>query len=843
MVASVTTPAVPAAIALVVGVWLGVSVAWPLIVGQTVAVATWVVAVVAFACSARPVFVAGALLAGFVAAGVLLGASRGQAANDTPVLRWFHGQPGAETGRVGPARLEGRLRADASATDYGAILDLEVTGVGDGGRVFGGVRLSVGGDLARTRLSSWRAGRFVSVSATLRPPPSFRNPGQPDQREQRARRGTVLLGSVKSALLVDVIHDGGTIAELAAGVRAWVRRGVDQAVGRHGRRSAAIVTAVLIGDRAGLMALDDDTISRLQDGGTYHVIAISGGNIAILAGVLLLLGRTTGWRPRHLSVGVIVALVAYAYLVGRDASVGRATAAAVVVLGAGLLDHRTPSLNVVAVVAIGVLVFSPLSLFDAGFLLTFGATLGIVLGVAPMSDALLRVPSRWWVPVPRWVSAAAMLLSATLCAEAALMPVGALLFGRVSLAGLALNFLAIPLMTVTQIAGMAAVALSGLSESVSVLVGWVAHVAATWLVGSTRLLDLFPWLAFRVPPPAWPVMAVYYAALLVMLWPGPVAQGRTVSRWVLAVAALWIASAPWRPALTGLPPAGRLRVTFLDVGQADATLIQGPGRVAILVDAGGTRSPRSDVGTRVVAPALWSLGVRRLTAAALTHGDPDHAGGLGAVLRDFRPGEVWDGVPVPGHAGLAALRGQANQLRIGWWQVTRGDHFRFGPLAVGVAHPPAPDWERQRVRNDDSVVLDVRFGGVAVFLPGDIGHAVEAAAVASLSPTPFRVVKVPHHGSAGSSSAEFVDALRPCLAIVSAGRANAFGHPAPEVVRRYRQAGAVVLETGRDGAITMETDGTNIRVWTESGMRLDFRAGAGRSPSACGTRSKGLQAR
>jgi len=206
------------------------------------------------------------------------------------------------------------------------------------------------------------------------------------------------------------------------------------------------------------------------------------------------------------SASAIVAFVAYASVVGQDASVGRATAAAVVVLGAGLLDHRTPSNNVVAVVTLGVLVVSPLSLFDAGFILTFGATLGIVLGVEPLSQALRRFPGRWWDPVPGWMSAAIMLLSATLCAEAALMPVGALLFGRISVAGLVLNFLAIPLMTVTQVAGMAAVALAA-------LVGWVAHLGATALVESTRLLDVLPWLAFRVSPPDRAVMAIYYVAL------------------------------------------------------------------------------------------------------------------------------------------------------------------------------------------------------------------------------------------------------------------------------------------------------------------------------------------
>ena len=260
-------------------------------------------------------------------------------------------------------------------------------------------------------------------------------------------------------------------------------------------------------------------------------------------------GRGTGWRPRQVSLGVILSLVAYAYLVGEDASVARATAAAVLVLGAGLLDHRTPSINVLAVVALAVLTVSPLSLFDAEFILTFGATLGIVLGVAPLSEVLQRASARWWDPVPAWVRPAAMLLAATLCAEAALMPVGAVLFGRISLAGLFLNFLAIPLMAITQIAGMIAVGVAGVSAPLSAAVGWVAHLAATLLVESTRFLDLFPWLAFRVRPPAWSTIVVYYAGLLSLLWPGRGALARALSRLLLAATALWILSAPWRPAL------------------------------------------------------------------------------------------------------------------------------------------------------------------------------------------------------------------------------------------------------------------------------------------------------
>ena len=326
------------------------------------------------------------------------------------------------------------------------------------------------------------------------------------------------------------------------------------------------------------------------------------------------------------------------------------------------------------------------------------------------------------------------LLAATLCAEGALMPIGAALFARVSLAGLILNFFAIPLMTVAQLAGLAALALAPVHASLSSVAGYLAHLAATGIVESTRLLDLCPWLVFRVPAPAAPVIVVYYGALILLLWTGGSTRLRVAAQTLLAVAAIWIVSAPSRPALRGRPPTGWMRVSFLDVGQADATLVQVPDGRSLLVDAGGSLSGRSAIRSRVVAPALWALGVRRIEVAALSHGDPDHIGGMGAVLGDFEPREVWEGVPLPDYPPLDAVR-----------RVAAGDRFDLGGVSIVVVHPPLPDWERVRVRNDDSIVLDVRFGNVAVLLPGDIGRDVEAHVAGELDPAAFRVVMIPHH--------------------------------------------------------------------------------------------------
>ena len=165
----------------------------------------------------------------------------------------------------------------------------------------------------------------------------------------------------------------------------------------------------------------------------------------------------------------------------------------------------------------------------------------------------------------------------------------------------------------------------------------------------------------------------------------------------------------------------------------------------MLVDAGGLSTSASfDIGDRVVAPVIRDAGFRRIDYLALTHGDPDHVGGATAILREFRPRELWEGIPVPRSETLTALGLATRKMGSRAANVYAGDRLRADGVEIVAWHPSPPEWERQKVRNDDSLVLELRWGDVSVVLTGDIGRAVEGQL--AIPPAKLRVLKVPHHG-------------------------------------------------------------------------------------------------
>ena len=323
----------------------------------------------------------------------------------------------------------------------------------------------------------------------------------PDFERELALDGTTLLGSVKSGLLVDVVRRGTRLDEAAAAGRARIREAVTRWVGARSATSAALVTAVLIGDRA---AIPDDVRDTLRAAGTYHVIAISGGNIAVFVVLVSALAALAGLGPRPAAAVTIGVLLAYAALVVSGPSVRRAVLVAVVYLSARTIDHRAPAWHAASIACAGLLVVWPLDLLDAGFVLTFGAAAAL-LATSPVVRGLSVAPP---------LRGLLLAVAASAAVEAVLLPVQALVFSRVTLAGIALNLLAVPMMAVAQIGGLTVVALD--------LAGGAPYgrhgrpiSAVKAVLSSGRVVEAAPWLSGPVRPPPSPVVAAYYVALAV----------------------------------------------------------------------------------------------------------------------------------------------------------------------------------------------------------------------------------------------------------------------------------------------------------------------------------------
>lgn len=628
-----------------------------------------------------------------------------------------------------------------------------VDGVGHSGRV----HVTLNG-----RPPALGGGQLVSVETRLHRASGFRNPGGFDFARHLERQGVVVVGSARADRLA-VLDDPAPAWNVT--LRRRARETIERALPPA---SAALLAGLLLGERTSLPPELDASFRRA---GVYHLLAVSGFNVGLIAGATFaLLGLARVSRRLAAAVAIVV-VIAFAAVVGPQPSVLRAAIMATVVLGALLVEREPSVLNALALSALLILALRPADLHDPGFQLSFAATTGIVLA-----------------PLPRGFVAGAVGVS--LAAELAVVPITLAHFNQLSVIGPLANLGAVPLAAVATVVGLAGVATSWLSAAAAEVVlnaTWpVLIVLRLWVAVAAAA----PWALVRLPAPGWIAVCAYAASLLLALgWWRLRAERPRRARYagVLAGVALVVALATgaW-PMLR--PPDGRLRVLVLDVGQGDAIVVETPAGRTLLVDAGGGGPWRLDAGERVVAPVLWNRGTLRLRAAVTTHDDQDHAGGMRAIRRLFRIDERWT----------------AEDLRAGPRMV---GGVRLTALASGSALGGG-----SRTRNDDALALRLDYGLVSFLLASDITAGTEASLLSAGSPLGATVLKVAHHGSRGSSTPEFLRAVGPLVGVISVGARNPYGHPSPETLARLAAADAAVYRTDRDGAVIFETNGSLLTI-------------------------------
>ncbi len=652
------------------------------------------------------------------------------------------------------------------------------------------------------------AGDEVSVSARIYASREFDNFTPPFYARFLKSRNIHNRAFAKSALLLERTGPApsGSVFRAASVLRRKLQRRLELSFPAPPPAGispeGAVLEALLLGDDG---RMDEATVLSLQRTGLYHLFAISGAHIAIVSFLFFSLFKLVR-VPRRLSYGIlIVALVFYALLVEGSPSVLRAVIMTVAFLAGKLFWKDAHILNAIALSAFVLLVVNPFSLFDVGFQLTFAATLSIIL----FQPKLMRL-------LPKLPLGIGELAAMSVAATAGVLPILVSDFNRVTFSSLILNFAAVPLVGLVMGLGYAffpvAFVLPFLAGPFSLVLGALVRIFA-WVSG---LLDPVPFVSYRVPTPHALVVAGYFAFLLSLLAPRRFRGQKAAALAAYAVFFIVLVIYPF-PSRSS-----EFKVTILDVGQGDAILVEFPGRRKMLVDGGGFPEGRFDVGESVVSPFLWRKGIKRLDRIVLTHPHPDHLGGLPAVARNFRIGEVWEAERPAGSQAYGALDAALDK-RVPRRTVGRGLVLNDNGVIIEVLHP-APDGAPGGTAdiNDRSLVLRLTYGGSSFLLAGDIGQEAEAAILEAVPDVRARVLKSPHHGSDTSSSVEFLERVAPEYVVVTAGEGNRYGFPRPQVLDRYAAAGVRVLRTDLDGAVEFSADGPVLRVRTAAGGRKPY---------------------
>jgi competence protein ComEC len=520
--------------------------------------------------------------------------------------------------------------------------------------------------------------------------------------------------------------------------------------------------------------------------GMTHLCAVSGANIAILLGAVLVLTRWCRAGPRLAAAACTVALVGFVILARPSPSVLRAAAMGglgLLALVAGRPRAAVPALS--ASVLLLVLV-DPALATDAGFALSTFATGGLLLLAPRWRDALRRRG------LPTWLAEA---LAIPAAAEVACAPVIAAISGSVSLVAVPANLLAEPAVAPATVLGVIAALLSAVWPAAAAFVAWLGAWPARWLVGVARVGAGVPGAVV-----GWPGGVGGALLLAVLLLIGLVAARRPAVRIAAAVCAVAAAlgAVPVRLVSAGWPPAGALLVVC-DVGQGDAIVLpDGAGR-AVVVDAGPEPT--------ATARCLDGLGIREVPLLVITHFHADHVGGLDGVYRDRRVDEVVTSPypePAAGHTqvlGTAAARGAPVLVpEVGWT-------WAAGPLALTVIGPVGRVTGTDSDPNNNSLIVMADVDGIRLLLAGDAEVQEQSEVLATDGPDALRadVLKVAHHGSAYQDP-RLLDAVRPSVALVSVGAGNPYGHPNASVLAHLQREGARVLRTDLDGDLAVVLD-------------------------------------
>jgi len=671
------------------------------------------------------------------------------------------------------------------------------------------VQLTVGGHPSQELLPG---DRFLA-RARVGPLRGYRVPGAMDYRTFLHQQGIWLSGWAETPLHIMPISPplsrSGQLAFLPERLRAEANRLINQLAPPT---TVSLYKALLTGSRSGV---PEETGDHFKATGAMHLLAISGMHLGLVtllfSGVAAWLLKRSTWLLLHVPTRKLALLltlpplIGYAMITGLQPPAVRALIMVLVFVAAILLDRQWCSLNNLAIAALLILALDPASLLGASFQLSFAATAAIILAYR------FRFPQP---PLPRNTmlrqlgTGVITSLSISIIATLATAPLCLFYFNQISLLSPITTLLLTPLLCFWAIplglVGLAlATLLPELASHLFTLGGW-GITASLALVAQLATLS---WASFHLPTPTLFEVATGLATLLALLaWQ----QGKTTRFIALALVIVLVASPLIRHTLRLAEQTSR--ITFLDVGQGNAVVMELPNGITVLVDGGGLETEHFNVGERLIAPFLWSHGIGSLDGVVVSHPHADHWNGLPFIIEHFRPTTLWINGDRGNEAGYAELLAKAEHLGIAVKIPQSGEIlYQSGATSLrnltdlhlmpaAVDEPGKGKTKRQPDANNQSLVLQLRHGNHACLLPGDIDTAHEKHLLREKN-LESAVLLAPHHGSKHSSSAQFIKAVKPLTIVVSAQSGPKARFPHPEKRQMWQEMGIPVLITGASGSI------------------------------------------
>lgn len=699
-------------------------------------------------------------------------------------------------------------------------------------------------------------GQRIKIIAKLRRPRNFRNPEAFDYEGYLHGLGITTLASVR-ADSIEILP--GSSGSRPGFLRSRIRRSLLRHLHEQdlwSENDAALFGAMVLGDDSLLLR---HVREEFQATGVYHLLVVSGMNVALLAFAVFWLARRLRAPQWAASLVTIALSVFYAFIAGMGTPILRAVLMLSLFLIARLFYRERAALNATGFAALIVLVLSPMAWFEPAFQLTFGALLaitGISLPILERTSARYRLallhldstsydlslepklaqfrldlrllagrlalflgkrPAQFlMVKLAQGGLLVYELLVVSSMTQAVLVLPMRMYFHRAAITGLPANLLALPLAGVMLNSAVAAIALSYVSSLFAHIAGWAATTALHWTLFIIVSISRWHLSQWRIPD-ANVLVGLVAAAGVIAAFFG--VRGRRTA--ALAGPALLFVSAAfaaaYRPAANVEP--GKLEVTAIDVGQGDSLLVVSPEGRTMLIDGGGAIGPfrgEFDYGEDVVSPYLWWRGVDHLDVVVLTHAHDDHIGGLPRIIENFRPRELWMGIN-PQTAALRRLERAAQRNHTVIIHRAAGDSFDWGGTQIRVLAPPKK-WEPgSKPKNDDSLAMLISFRQTRALLPGDVEKKMESSIAAGWIDADL--LKVPHHGSNTSTTPELLDTTHPHFAVISVGADNAFGHPRREVLARLQAHHVQTYRTDMVGAVTFLLDGTKVEPHLATGAQ------------------------